>query len=90
MLSTKHLPVTYGNTSIHRKGLQHKYIGPFDLGERRGENAFEVLLPGNWELARIFNVPLSKYATTDTTGAQDPPSPLRTEASRRWLEHEAT
>jgi len=63
MISTKNLPVTYGNYTTrnqHRRTLQHKYIGPFELRERRGENDFDVLLPSHWQLARTFNVFLLK------------------------------
>jgi hypothetical protein len=55
LLSAKNLPITYATAKDdHRKTLHHKYIGEFELGKQRGENAFEVLLPSHWRLARTL------------------------------------
>jgi hypothetical protein len=80
-ISSKNLPLTYANDENqgHRKTLQHKYVGEFELGKQYGENAFEVLLPQHWRLSRIFNVSQLKKSTVDRTRPQAPPPPLRTE-----------
>lgn len=82
-LATKDLPLTYANSTVigqpHRKALQHKFIGEFQLGSRRGENAFEVHLPEHWKLARTFNVSKMKHSLVDHSRDQAPPPPLRIE-----------
>ena len=84
-ISTKDLPLTYANSALetsnqsHRKTLQHKYIGEFQLGKQRGENAFEVLIPEHWKLSRTFNVSKLKPSRIDNTRQQAPPPPMRTE-----------
>jgi hypothetical protein len=65
-LSTKDLPITYAtDEDNHRKALHHKWIGPFTLGDRRGENAFHVELPENWDLRKTHNVSRLKPSTID-------------------------
>jgi hypothetical protein len=83
---TKNLPLTYTNSAEngHHKTLQHKYMGPFELGWRRGENAFEIAdMPAHWKLSRTFNVDKLKDASNvDHTRDQDPPPPLMLERTR--------
>jgi hypothetical protein len=82
LLSTKNLPITYATAKDdHRKTLHHKYIGEFELGERRGENAFDVLLPSHWRLARTFNVDRLKHSTIDHSRPQAPAPALRVEGT---------
>jgi hypothetical protein len=55
LLSAKNLPITYAtDADNHRKALHQKYIGEFELGKQRGENAFEVLLPKSWKILEEF------------------------------------
>jgi hypothetical protein len=79
--STKNLPLTYRNSAEngHRKTLQHKYMGPFELEKRRGAKAFEIaVMPGHWKLSRKFNVDRLRDASNfNHTREQDPPTPLR-------------
>jgi hypothetical protein len=84
LLSTKNLPITYATAKDdHRKTLHHKYIGEFELGKQRGENAFEVLLPSHWRLARTFNVDRLKHSTIDHSRSQAPAPALRVEGGNR-------
>jgi hypothetical protein len=77
-LSAKNLPITYAtDTDNHRKALHQKYIGEFGLGKQRGENAFEVLLPKNWKIARTQNVASLKPTTIDHSQPQAPAPALR-------------
>lgn len=68
-----------GNNQSHRKTLQHKYIGEFELGKQHGENAFEVLLPAHWKISKTFNVSKLKPSRVDHSRIQAPPPPLRIE-----------
>jgi hypothetical protein len=78
LLSTKNLPITYATaTDNHRKALHQKYIGEFELGRQRGENAFEVLLPAHWPLARTQNVASLKPSRIDHSRPQAPAPALR-------------
>jgi hypothetical protein len=65
------------DTDNHRKALDQKYIGEFEPGEQRGENAFEVLLPKNWKIARTQNVASLKPLTIDHSRPQVPAPALR-------------
>jgi hypothetical protein len=78
LLSAKNLPITYAtDADNHRKALHQKYIGEFELGKQRGENAFEVLLPKNWKIARTQNVASLKPSTIDHSRPQAPAPALR-------------
>jgi hypothetical protein len=78
LLSAKNLPITYAtDVDNHRKALHQKYIGEFELGRQRGENAFEVLLPENWKIARTQNVASLKRSTIDHSRPQAPAPALR-------------
>ena len=83
-LSTKNLPIEYANAKPsvdgRRRKLQHPFIGPFTLGPRRGENAFEVNIPQHWKLSRTFNVDRMKRSQVDYDRPQDAPPPIRIEA----------
>ena len=54
LVSVKDPPITCATgVDDHRKVLlHHKHIGPFGLGKRCGENAFEVLFPVHWQISR--------------------------------------
>jgi hypothetical protein len=78
---------TFAAKDDHRKTLHHKYIGEFELGKQRGENAFEVLLPSHWRLARTFNVDRLKHSTIDHSRSQAPAPALRVEGSNRGNRH---
>jgi hypothetical protein len=75
LLSAKNLPITYATD--HRKALHQKYIEEFELGKQRGENAFEVLLPKNWKIARTQNVASLKPSTINHSRPQAPAPALR-------------
>jgi hypothetical protein len=48
------------------------------LGTQRGENAFEVLIPGSWKMHPVFNVSLFKKDRTVTRAQdEDRPPPLK-------------
>jgi hypothetical protein len=84
LLSAKNLPITYATaTDNHRKALHQKYIGEFELGRQRGENAFEVLLPAHWKLARTQNVAALKPSMIDHSRPQAPAPALRVTRARR-------
>ena len=84
LVSTKDLPISYATgVDDHRKVLHHKYIGPFELGKRCGENAFEVLFPMHWQISRTQNVSKLKPSLIDHTREQIPAPALREEGANR-------
>lgn len=67
-VSTKDLPITYATgVDDHRKVLHHKNIGPFELGRRRGESAFEMVFLAHWQISRTQNVSKLKPSLIDHT-----------------------
>jgi len=97
-ISTRNLPVTYVNDGTtdgkpdnsHRKALQHRYMGEFELGKARGENAFEIAdFPKHWRLSRTVNVDMLKHSTVDHARPQDGPPPLRIERNDAFSDAEA-
>ena len=90
LLSTKNMPVTYGTaTDDHRKALHHRYIGEFEHGRQRGENAFEVLLPSHWKLSRTFNVDKFRPSNIDHSRHQGKVPALRVTGIRNSKAKEA-
>jgi putative transposase len=90
LLSAKNLPISYATAADnHRKALHQKYIGEFELGQRRGENAFEVLLPAHWKLARTQNVAMFKPSMIDHSRPQAPAPALRVSQGRRGADAQA-
>jgi hypothetical protein len=90
LLSAKNLPITYAtDTDNHRKVLHQKYIGEFELGKQHGENAFEVLLPKNWKIARTQNVASLKPSTIDHSRPQAPAPALRVTRAHAKAQPEA-
>jgi hypothetical protein len=85
-ISMKNLPPTYTNTTEngHRKTLQHKYRGPFELGRWGAENTFEIEeIAAHWKLSPAFNVDrLKVVSNVDHTRKAEPLPPL-------WLETRA-
>jgi len=98
-ISTRNLPLTYVNDGTthgkpdnsHRKALQHRYMGEFELGKARGENAFEIAdFPKHWKLSRTVNVDVLKKSTVDHSRQQDGPPPLRIERNQGFPDAEAS
>ena len=84
MLNTRNLPLTYGNADTNAanarlsRALQQRYVGPYTLGRKFGENAFELVdIPDHLRVHRTFNVNLFKRYTIDETREQAPPPPIR-------------
>jgi len=84
------MPITYGTaTDDHRKALHHRYIGEFELGKQRGENAFEVLLPSHWKLSRTFNVDKLRPSNIDHSRHQGSVPALRVTRAQGSKEKDA-
>lgn len=89
LISTKNLPITYGNAGPEHGGqeaseyqlrrvLQQRYVGEFTLGEQRGPNAFEIAdLPSNSRIAQTFNVDQLRHSNIDHSRSQPAPPPIR-------------
>ena len=98
-ISTRNLPLTYVNNGTtdgkpdnsHRKALQHRYMGEFELEKARGENAFEIAdFPKHWKLSQTVNVDMLKKSTVDHSRDQDGPPPLRIERNHGFLDAETS
>jgi len=75
----------------HRKALQHRYMGEFELGKARGENAFEIAnFPKHWRLSHTVNVDMLKHSTVDHSRPQDGHPPLRIERNHGFSNPEAS
>jgi hypothetical protein len=86
MISTKNMPLTYAAAAAGRgeearlsSALRQKFLGPYTLGERRGENAFDIPdLPSHLRIHRTQNVALFKrYIPGMPDQPQEPPPPVR-------------
>lgn len=87
MRDTSRLPITYanpsprGNTSedldnASRK-LRHRFGGQCTLGEKFGQNAFELTdLPRAWRVHNLFNVYRLKHCIIGNPQPKQPPPPL--------------
>ena len=82
-LDTSNLPIGYANVSSSSRKLQHRFAGPFQLGEQFGENAFRLAdLPSHWRVHDVFNVDRFRLDTSDPGRMQQPPPPLRSTAKK--------
>jgi hypothetical protein len=87
MISTKNMPLSYAAAASGpgagearlSSTLRQKFIGPYTLGERRGENAFDIPdLPSHLRIHRTQNVALFKrYIPGMPDQPQEPPPPVR-------------
>jgi hypothetical protein len=85
MLKTASFPLTYGNAAPGdedearlSRTLQQRYIGPYTLGKRIGENAFRIVdLPDYLRKHRTLNVDQFKRCEIDEGRPQPPPPPVR-------------
>jgi hypothetical protein len=85
MISTKNMPLSYAAAASGAgearlsSALRQKFIGPYTLGERRGENAFDIPdLPSHLRIHRTQNVALFKrYIPGMPDQPQEPPPPVR-------------
>jgi hypothetical protein len=89
-VNTRNFPLGYANAATdeivaEEKGarlsrtLQQRFMGPFKLGEARGENAFELDFPDHLKVSRTRNVMDFKRDQVDGSEGrmQDPPPPIR-------------
>ena len=74
-LSTKHLPLTYSNSSDQRsRKLQDIFDGPFEIVKAsKSPNAWYLDLPKEWNVRQPLNVSLFKRDLSDPTRERKPP-----------------
>lgn len=74
-LSTKHLPLTYSNTSDQRsRKLQDIFDGPFQIVKAsKSPNAWYLDLPKEWNVRQPLNVSLFKRDLSDPKRERKPP-----------------
>jgi hypothetical protein len=86
-VNTRHFPLGHANAAgdviNEEKGarlsraLQQRFMGPHKLVQARGENAFELDLPGHLRASRTRNVGEFKRDQVDYARDQAPPPPVR-------------
>jgi hypothetical protein len=102
-VNTRNFPLGYANAATDQrtivdeeKGarlsrtLQQRFMGPYTLGEARGENAFELDFPDHLKVSKTRNVVDFKRNQVDTSEGriQNPPPPIRVVKKSGQAEYE--
>jgi len=102
-VNTRNFPLGYANAASDQhtivdeeKGarlsrtLQQRFMGPYTLGEARGENAFELDFPNHLKVSKTRNVVDFKRNQVDMSEGriQNPPPPIRVVKKSGQAEYE--
>jgi hypothetical protein len=93
----RHLPVQYTvgervllsakniKTTQPSKKLSHRWLGPFEVTQRIGKQAYQLKLPPRYKsIHNVFHVSLLERYQRGRGGAIEPPGPELVEGSEEW------